>query len=140
MLDSTGFDDKIVYTAGAACSAASAIALEGKRPTIGTMSIGIPNIGPFHCRALELKATQVHQTPLPFQFVACYRSPMLKYQIKRRDAEREKAVAEIVDIEASIVALNNDDLLDLADIFQHAANTRLREMTTTEMAKRNLRL
>ncbi len=43
-------------------------------------------------------------------------------------------------IEASILKLADEDLLDLADIFKAAPETPLWTMASTEMLKRNLRL
>ncbi len=46
----------------------------------------------------------------------------------------------LAEIEASVAALKDDDLLDLADIFAREALAPLKEMATTEMTKRNLSL
>lgn len=43
-------------------------------------------------------------------------------------------------IEASIMALNNDDLLDLADIFNAEPHTPLGEIAFAEMAQRGISL
>ncbi|HEU0066907.1 MAG TPA: hypothetical protein VFQ57_06675 [Sphingomonas sp.] len=65
---------------------------------------------------------------------------MLKSRIKRHTTENARAAARLADIQASIAALNDDDLLDLADIFGGDAQTPLKEMAGAEMAKRNLSL
>ncbi|WP_153810797.1 hypothetical protein [Sphingomonas sp. RIT328] len=43
-------------------------------------------------------------------------------------------------IEASIVALDDEDLLDLADIFRARAETPLALIAASEMTRRGLRL
>jgi hypothetical protein len=65
---------------------------------------------------------------------------MLKTRIKRRAAETERAVARLAEVEASVKALADEDLLDLADIFSREAPTPLGEMASAEMLKRNLSL
>jgi hypothetical protein len=65
---------------------------------------------------------------------------MLKSRIKRRAAVGERAVDRLADIEAAVAALKDDDLLDLADIFSGDTATPLKEMASTEMAKRNISL
>ncbi len=64
---------------------------------------------------------------------------MLKTRIRRRAAAGTQAVTHLAAIEASIVALVDDDLLDLADIFGDAA-TPLAEMATAEMRRRGISL
>lgn len=65
---------------------------------------------------------------------------MLKRRIKQRDLEGARAVKIMADIRASIAALNDEDLLDLADIFRGEAHTSLMKLAAAEMEKRNLRL
>ena len=65
---------------------------------------------------------------------------MLNSRVKRRTAFAAQAVSQLADIQASIVALNDEDLLDLADIFDAQAGSPLRELASAEMAKRNLSL
>lgn len=43
-------------------------------------------------------------------------------------------------IEASVARLGDEDLLDLADIFQADPHTPLREVAFAEMARRNIKL
>lgn len=65
---------------------------------------------------------------------------MLKTRIKRQAAEHQRAAARLAAIHASVRALADEDLLDLADIFAGATATPLGEMASAEMAKRNLSL
>ena len=65
---------------------------------------------------------------------------MLNSRIKRRTAAAAHAVARLADIQVSIVALNDEDLLDLADIFDAQAGSPLTELASAEMAKRNISL
>lgn len=65
---------------------------------------------------------------------------MLKLRIRRRDKALASALAEIAAVRQSIAALGDDDLLDLADIFAHAAPTPLKTMAATEMLGRNISL
>lgn len=46
----------------------------------------------------------------------------------------------LAEIEVSIAALKDEDLLDLADIFAREALAPLKEMAAAEMLKRNLSL
>ncbi|MCP3735736.1 hypothetical protein M9979_12715 [Sphingomonas sp. RP10(2022)] len=55
-------------------------------------------------------------------------------------AEAERAAARLSDIEAAVVALGDEDLLDLADIFANAPGTPLAGMAATEMRRRKLSL
>ena len=65
---------------------------------------------------------------------------MLKRRIKRRELEGARAVEMIADVRASIVALNDEDLLDLADIFRGDAKASLMTLAAAEMERRNLSL
>lgn len=65
---------------------------------------------------------------------------MLKTRIKRRTVEGAHAVAELAAIHASIAALNDEDLLDLADIFAREASGALKTMAGAEMARRGVSL
>jgi hypothetical protein len=65
---------------------------------------------------------------------------MLKTRIKRRAAQAERAIARLAEVEASVAALVDEDLLDLADIFSGETRTPLGEMASAEMRKRNLSL
>jgi hypothetical protein len=50
------------------------------------------------------------------------------------------ASSRLASIEASIRALDNEDLLDLADIFARGEPTPLTELTVQIMTERNIRL
>lgn len=65
---------------------------------------------------------------------------MLKRRIKRQTAAVEQAVARLDAIQASVVALGDEDLLDFADIFRSATPTPLWDLAAAEMHKRDLRL
>ena len=65
---------------------------------------------------------------------------MLKSRMKRLTIERDQAVIGLAAIKASVCALNNEDVLDLADIFAQAPGSPLAAMATAEMEKRNLSL
>lgn len=65
---------------------------------------------------------------------------MLKTRIRRQAAEADRAVAQLAAIRRSVAALDNEDLLDLADIFGRGLPTLLGEMATAEMTKRNISL
>jgi hypothetical protein len=65
---------------------------------------------------------------------------MLRLQIKRHEAKVERMFDRIAAIEASIAALGDEDLLDLADIFVDRDPSPLREMTQDEMRRRNISL
>lgn len=65
---------------------------------------------------------------------------MLKSRMKRLTIERDQAVIGLAAIKASVCALNNEDVLDLADIFAHASGSPLAAMAAAEMEKRNLSL
>ncbi len=65
---------------------------------------------------------------------------MLKTRIKRRAIERDQAVTCLAEIKASITALNDEDLLDLADIFVRDTRGPLTAIAAAETDKRSLRL
>ena len=65
---------------------------------------------------------------------------MLRTQIRRNAERSARATTTVAEIERSIRALNNEDLLDLADIFANTARTPLAGMATAEMTRRNLTL
>ena len=65
---------------------------------------------------------------------------MLKLRTKRLAIEAERAIERLAAVEASVAALGDEDLLDLADIFARGASTPLREMAGAEMRRRNLSL
>ncbi len=63
---------------------------------------------------------------------------MLNMRIKRLAAETGRALDRLTAVEASVAALGDEDLLDLADIFAAGDPTPLREMAEAEMRRRNL--
>jgi hypothetical protein len=65
---------------------------------------------------------------------------MLKTRIKRQAARAERTALRLAAVEASVVALVDEDLLDLADIFSGKTHTPLWEMASDEMRKRQLTL
>lgn len=65
---------------------------------------------------------------------------MLRTRMKRLAAAEARAVKMLAAIETSIQALENEDLLDLADIFSEARGGPLRELAAAEMARRNISL
>ena len=65
---------------------------------------------------------------------------MLKTRIRLQAGQNERARARLSLIEASILALSDDDLLDLADIFSGEPRTPLGELAFAEMARRNISL
>ena len=65
---------------------------------------------------------------------------MLNMRIKRLAAQTEQALARLAAVELSVVALGDEDLLDLADIFAAGAPSPLRDMAEAEMGRRNISL
>lgn len=65
---------------------------------------------------------------------------MLRTRRKRLAQRGEAAVQRLSNIEASVASLDNEDLLDLADIFKADPHTPLREVAFAEMARRNIKL
>ncbi len=65
---------------------------------------------------------------------------MLRLRVKRREAAVERMLGRVAAIEASIAALGDEDLLDLADIFADKGTCPLREMTQDAMRRRHISL
>lgn len=65
---------------------------------------------------------------------------MLKTRMKRLAAADARAVKMLSEIELSIQRLENEDLLDMADIFRGERRGPLGELAAAEMAKRNISL
>jgi len=65
---------------------------------------------------------------------------MLKMKIRRHAAETARAITQLAEIQASIAALNDEDLLDLADIFSGEIRTPLGNAASIELRRRNLSL
>ncbi len=60
--------------------------------------------------------------------------------MKRLAGQSERIERRLIAIEASIVALDNDDLLDLADIFEGKPDNPIKDIAKAEMARRNISL
>lgn len=65
---------------------------------------------------------------------------MLKRRSKLPITAQHRAMKKLSEIEATVAALKDDDLLDLADILLDAASSPLSVMASKQMAKRNLSL
>ena len=65
---------------------------------------------------------------------------MLKRRMRQRAASGLLARKRLTEIDASISALNNEDLLDLADIFSAEPHTPLGDAAFAEMKRRNISL
>ena len=70
----------------------------------------------------------------------CYSAAMLDRPNKWRANRGTRAVKRLVEIEASIKALSNDDLLDFADIFVSSSPTALGNIASAEMERRGISL
>ena len=58
---------------------------------------------------------------------------------KKREAWRNALTAErLAQVEASILSLANEDLLDLADIFQETPDTPIMRYAAAEMERRGI--
>lgn len=65
---------------------------------------------------------------------------MLNSRMKRLAANTERALDRLAAVEVSVMALADEDLLDLADIFAKDETTPLWRMAAAEMQRRNLHL
>jgi len=65
---------------------------------------------------------------------------MLRTRMKRLADRGERTEQRLKQIEAAIVALDNDDLLDFADIFDSKPDNPLRQIAQAEMDKRAINL
>lgn len=65
---------------------------------------------------------------------------MLRTRMKRLAGQGERIEQRLRQVEAAIVALDNDDLLDLADIFEAKPDNPIRQIAQAEMAKRAISL
>lgn len=65
---------------------------------------------------------------------------MLKTRKRRLAAETKRSLDRLAAVDAAVVGLGDEDLLDLADIFAAGNPTPLREMAEEEMRRRNLSL
>jgi hypothetical protein len=60
--------------------------------------------------------------------------------MRRLASQSDTAQQRLAEIEAVIVALGNEDLLDLADIFTANPGGPLRDIAAAEMVRRNISL
>ncbi|MEH3036218.1 MAG: hypothetical protein PGN23_06965 [Sphingomonas adhaesiva] len=65
---------------------------------------------------------------------------MLKLKAKRIAVRNAESAMALAGITASVVALDDEDLLDLADIFARGSDTPLGSIARTEMARRGISL
>jgi hypothetical protein len=65
---------------------------------------------------------------------------MLKIRTKRLAIRNASAAQRLADIQATIIDLADEDILDLVDILQPKPNSPLTEMASAEMVKRNISL
>lgn len=65
---------------------------------------------------------------------------MLRTRMKRLADRGERTEQRLKQIEDAIIALDNDDLLDLADIFEAKPDNPLRQIAQAEMEKRAIKL
>lgn len=65
---------------------------------------------------------------------------MLRTRMKRLASQDERMEKRVAAIETAIVALDNDDLLDLADIFEAKSDNPIKEIANTEMQRRGISL
>ena len=65
---------------------------------------------------------------------------MLRTRKKRLAARDARAVTMRAEVERSVAGLENEDLLDLADIFRGERRGALGEMAAREMARRGISL
>lgn len=74
-------------------------------------------------------------SPFPF-----YGELMLKTRTKRLAIRSASAAQHLADIQATIIDLADEDLLDLADIFQSKLKGPIAEMAAARNGKRNISL
>jgi hypothetical protein len=60
--------------------------------------------------------------------------------MKRKSAQNADAITRLAKIEASIAGLEDDDLIDLADIFLEKPDTDIALYASAEMARRKISL
>ncbi|MEG3171156.1 hypothetical protein U1708_02910 [Sphingomonas sp. ZB1N12] len=65
---------------------------------------------------------------------------MLKTRIRHRARRAAETEASLASINGSITALQDEDLLDLADIFRSQTETPIAEIAAAEMKKRGITL
>ena len=67
-------------------------------------------------------------------------SRMLKTRIRKKAADAERVIKQLAEIRTSIAALEDEDLLDLADIFSDGTKTTLGDLASSEMRRCKLSL
>lgn len=65
---------------------------------------------------------------------------MLKLRMKREAQQGARVIRSLTQVETSITALEDEDLLDLADIFAGKPETTIAKFAFTEMARRKISL
>ncbi len=65
---------------------------------------------------------------------------MLRARMKRLAGQGERAERRINAVETAIITLDDDDLLDLADIFEARPDNPIKEIARAEMHKRAISL
>ena len=65
---------------------------------------------------------------------------MLKARIKRQTNQVGRIAQRLTAIEASIIALDDEDLLDIADIFKQKPETPIAQCAFAEMDRRKISL
>jgi hypothetical protein len=65
---------------------------------------------------------------------------MLKIRTKRQAEQHARDIDRLKLVDASIVQLEDEDLLDLADIFKNDPETPIAQTAFAEMARRNITL
>lgn len=65
---------------------------------------------------------------------------MLKTRLRRIADRNERAVQRLAQIETALCALDDEDLLDLADIFKDRPQNPIGEIAAAEMKRRDISL
>lgn len=65
---------------------------------------------------------------------------MLRTRMKRLASQGERIEKRTDAIEKAIIALDNDDLLDLADIFEAKPDNPIKEIANAEIQRRGISL
>lgn len=65
---------------------------------------------------------------------------MLRTKMKRLASQGNRTEKRVAAIETAITALDNDDLLDLADIFEAKSDNPIKEIANAEMQRRGISL
>ena len=65
---------------------------------------------------------------------------MLRFKMKRLDHARDQAAARLADIESSLLSLDDEDLLDIADIFRDQPTSLIGQIVLAEMENRHISL